>query len=176
MGTVTVLEMLLKNGNLKIFCMLYLCSHLRKLTFLFFVTTISSCVDKNYKELDFKTFKIIVPNYWKEAKSPKKDGHHGEIKITEKKIIEYFAGNFAYCLTPDSTIHTESKISIDGKEGYLIRPKAPGKGMHMLSIYRLGKNKESGFLLVANNLNKKEEEEFLEAIRTIEIEDIIGEN
>jgi hypothetical protein len=171
MGTVAVLKMLLKKRELQI----YLYSHLRKLTFLFIVTMISSCVDGNYKELGFKTFKIIVPNYWKEAKSHNEDGHQGKIKITEKKIIEHYAGIFAYCITPDPTIHSDSKISIDGKEGCLIRPKAPGRGMYILSIYRLGKNKESAFLMVAQDLNKKEEDEFLEAIQTIEIKDTIEE-
>jgi hypothetical protein len=126
---------------------------------------ILSCGDPDVHTLDFKSFKIDVPKTWIKGKKDVPEGSDGEIILPGEKRINYMAGMPSYCLTPDSALHTEIKINIDGFTGNLIKPVKIEKGMYLLSIDSIAEN--AFFMIETRNLTMQEEEQFIDALKSI---------
>ena len=132
---------------------------------------LSACCKSNRSTLDFNTFTIDVPCSWIKIENNPKQEFNGTIRVSKTRKIQWLVGQIGYCVTPEPTLHIRSSFKINEKEAVLIRPKVQGKGMYLLTISDLGKNRDSGLLLESNNLTAEEELQFIEAIKSIRIND-----
>jgi hypothetical protein len=121
------------------------------------------------KLLNLKRFSIVVPVQWKYLKERGEDSFAGNIQIDSVNSLSFDLGRYCNDLEDYENDNLYRPIIVDKRKAKLVFPKKTGYGTTGVYVGMVWKTEccTIGFQIHGNNLPKRNQEQLINAIKTL---------